>query len=290
MLETVGLSDMAGTRTEKLSGGQAQRLSIACALVHDPEIVFLDEPTGALDPQARRNLWDLLRAVSAEGRTVILTTHHMDEAETLCQRVAIMDHGSILRIGPPAELIRSAGQDVRIAAESGQLSLGTHGPWWPPRRPGQGHRLQSFRTLSRAMFLGYIRDRTTLVFSILIPVVFLVLLGSIYRNPSTPRISVLEVGRVSLLDQARAASSRQLSAVMTISRAASLPGALEKVRAGTDDAAVQQRGGQLIVHDSVADPARTGEVAARSCRRPTWRSPAGRPATGSPSIRSRTSP
>jgi hypothetical protein len=92
--------------------------------VHDPEIVFLDEPTGALDPQARRNLWDLPRAVSAEGRTVILTTHHMDEAETLCQRVAIMDHGSILRIGPPAELIRSAGQDVRIAAESGQLSLG----------------------------------------------------------------------------------------------------------------------------------------------------------------------
>ena len=123
MLDVVGLSDMGGTRTEKLSGGQAQRLSIACALVHDPEIVFLDEPTGALDPQARRNLWDLLRAVSAEGRTVVLTTHHMDEAETLCQRVAIMDHGSILQIGPPAALIRSAGQEVRIAAESGQLPL-----------------------------------------------------------------------------------------------------------------------------------------------------------------------
>ena len=102
MLAVVGLEDQAGIRTEKLSGGQAQRLSIACALVHDPELLFLDEPTGALDPQARRNLWDLLRKISAEGRTVVLTTHHMDEAETLCHRVAIMDHGKILKIGPPA--------------------------------------------------------------------------------------------------------------------------------------------------------------------------------------------
>jgi ABC-2 type transport system ATP-binding protein len=97
MLEVVGLTDKAGTRTEKLSGGQAQRLSIACALVHGPDVLFLDEPTGAPDPQARRNLWDVLRAISAEGRTVVLTTHHMDEAEILCERVAIMDHGKILR-------------------------------------------------------------------------------------------------------------------------------------------------------------------------------------------------
>jgi ABC-type uncharacterized transport system permease subunit len=83
-------------------------------------------------------------------------------------------------------------------------------------RTAARHRRQSFRTLSRAMFLGYVRDRTALPFSILIPVLFLVLLGSIYRNPSTPRITVLEVGRVSLLDQARAAGSRQLSTVMTI--------------------------------------------------------------------------
>jgi ABC-2 type transport system ATP-binding protein len=123
MLEVVGLADMAATRTEKLSGGQAQRLSIACALVHGPDVLFLDEPTGALDPQARRNLWDLLRAISAEGHTVVLTTHHMDEAETLCARVAIMDHGKILRIGSPAALVRELDQPVRISIESGQLSL-----------------------------------------------------------------------------------------------------------------------------------------------------------------------
>ncbi len=123
MLAVVGLEDQAGIRTEKLSGGQAQRLSIACALVHDPELLFLDEPTGALDPQARRNLWDLLRKISAEGRTVVLTTHHMDEAEALCHRVAIMDHGKILKIGPPAGLIRELDQPLRISVESGRLSV-----------------------------------------------------------------------------------------------------------------------------------------------------------------------
>jgi ABC-2 type transport system ATP-binding protein len=123
MLAVVGLEDQAGTRTEKLSGGQAQRLSIACALVHDPELLFLDEPTGALDPQARRNLWDLLRKISAEGRTVVLTTHHMDEAESLCHRVAIMDHGKILKTGPPAGLIRELDQPLRISVQSGRLSV-----------------------------------------------------------------------------------------------------------------------------------------------------------------------
>jgi len=104
MLAEVGLTEKAGTREDKLSGGQAQRLSIACALVHDPELVFLDEPTTGLDPQARRNLWDLLRGINAAGRTVVLTTHYMDEAEVLCDRVAVMDAGRILRIGAPAEL------------------------------------------------------------------------------------------------------------------------------------------------------------------------------------------
>ncbi|MGN6131720.1 MAG: ABC transporter ATP-binding protein [Nocardioidaceae bacterium] len=115
MLERVGLADKAGTRTEKLSGGQLQRLSLACTLVHGPEVVFLDEPTAALDPQARRNLWDLLRTLTEEGRTVVLTTHYMDEAEELCDRVAIMDHGRVLAVDSPAALVRGLHADVRIS-------------------------------------------------------------------------------------------------------------------------------------------------------------------------------
>ncbi len=122
MLEVVGLTEQAGTRTERLSGGQAQRLSIACALVHDPELLFLDEPTGSLDPQARRNLWDLLSDIARQGRTVVLTTHHMDEAETLCDQVAIMDHGTILQTGPPATLVRQLDQQLRISVQSGLIS------------------------------------------------------------------------------------------------------------------------------------------------------------------------
>ncbi|WP_300540526.1 ABC transporter ATP-binding protein [uncultured Nocardioides sp.] len=112
-LERVGLGEKAASRVEDLSGGQAQRLSIACALVHDPDLVFLDEPTAALDPQARRNLWDLLRGIHEAGRTVVLTTHYMDEAEVLCQRVAVMDAGQILRVGTPADLIRDLGAPAR---------------------------------------------------------------------------------------------------------------------------------------------------------------------------------
>jgi ABC-2 type transport system ATP-binding protein len=124
MLETVGLTEQAGKATEKLSGGQAQRLSIACALVHDPELLFLDEPTGALDPQARRNLWDLLRQISDSGKTVVLTTHHMDEAELLCDQVAIMDHGKVLKAGPPAALVRELDQPLRISVQSGLIPAG----------------------------------------------------------------------------------------------------------------------------------------------------------------------
>ena len=127
MLGTVGLTEQANVRTEKLSGGQAQRLSIACALVHDPELLFLDEPTGSLDPQARRNLWDLLRTVAGSGRTVVLTTHHMDEAESLCDRVAIMDRGKVLKAGPPAALVRELDQPLRISVESGLIGAGRAG-------------------------------------------------------------------------------------------------------------------------------------------------------------------
>ncbi len=121
MLDVVGLSERANARTELLSGGQAQRLSIACALVHRPEVIFMDEPTSGLDPQARRNLWDLLRQINAEGHTVVLTTHYMDEAETLCDRVAIMDDGKILELGAPAALVRGLNSPVRITIESGML-------------------------------------------------------------------------------------------------------------------------------------------------------------------------
>lgn len=115
LLEQFGLAEKAGTRTEDLSGGQAQRLSIACSLVHDPEVVFLDEPTAALDPQARRNLWDTLREINQGGRTVVLTTHYMDEAEILCDQVAIMDHGKILTVDSPRGHIAGIDAPHRIA-------------------------------------------------------------------------------------------------------------------------------------------------------------------------------
>jgi ABC-2 type transport system ATP-binding protein len=122
-LERVGLEEKATTRVDKLSGGQVQRLAIASALVHDPEVVFLDEPTAALDPQARRNLWDLLSGLNESGRTVVLTTHYMDEAEALCDRVAIMDHGKVLQLDSPAALVRGLDAAVRITVAAGQLTL-----------------------------------------------------------------------------------------------------------------------------------------------------------------------
>jgi ABC-2 type transport system ATP-binding protein len=124
-LERVGLADKATTRTEKLSGGQLQRLAIACALVHDPEVVFFDEPTAAIDPQARRNLWDLLRSLNDAGRTVVLSTHYMDEAEALCDRVAIMDHGRVLRLDAPAALVRGLDAPVRVLVAPHLLDRGT---------------------------------------------------------------------------------------------------------------------------------------------------------------------
>jgi ABC-2 type transport system ATP-binding protein len=122
MLELVGLADKASTREDKLSGGQRQRLSIACALVHDPELVFFDEPTAALDPQARRNLWDVLREIQSRGTTVVYTTHYLDEAEILCDRVAIMDAGRILAMDTPAALVRGLHAATRVALPLGALT------------------------------------------------------------------------------------------------------------------------------------------------------------------------
>ena len=107
LLAAVGLQDKAGAREEKLSGGQRQRLSLAVAMVGEPQVLFLDEPTTGLDPQARRNLWALIRTVQARGTTVFLTTHYLDEAEILCDRVAVMDGGRIVALDAPRALVGS---------------------------------------------------------------------------------------------------------------------------------------------------------------------------------------
>ncbi len=105
-LKEVDLLDKAGAYVEQLSGGQKQRFSIAAALVHNPRVFFMDEPTTGLDPQARRNLWELVQDIKKRGITVIMTTHYMEEAELLCDRVAIMDSGNIITIDTPKKLVR----------------------------------------------------------------------------------------------------------------------------------------------------------------------------------------
>src|SRR5690348_1074829 len=116
VLGQVGLEGKSHDYAETLSGGQQQRLAIALALVHDPEIVFLDEPTTGLDPQARRNLWDVIRSINQEhGKTVVLTTHYLEEAEVLCERVAIMDESRIVALDTPAGLIAALDADARVS-------------------------------------------------------------------------------------------------------------------------------------------------------------------------------
>jgi ABC-2 type transport system ATP-binding protein len=109
VIRLVSLEEKAGARVGKLSGGQQQRLAVACALVGDPDLLLLDEPTTGLDPQSRRQLWDLIRGLRTRGRTVLLTTHYMDEAERLCDRVAVIDHGRVIALGTPRELIARLG-------------------------------------------------------------------------------------------------------------------------------------------------------------------------------------
>jgi len=126
-IRTAQLEEKRKSRVGGLSGGQKQRLAMACALVGDPELLFLDEPTTGLDPQARRHLWDLVDGLKQAGRTIILTTHYMDEAERLCDRVAIMDHGKVIALGTPQQLIGTiGGEDIVEFAVSGIEATG-HG-------------------------------------------------------------------------------------------------------------------------------------------------------------------
>ncbi|HEX6861590.1 MAG TPA: ABC transporter ATP-binding protein [Thermoanaerobaculia bacterium] len=119
VLAALALEEKRDARVGKLSGGQKQRLAVACALVGDPELLFLDEPTTGLDPQSRLQLWQQVTAFRAQGGTVLLTTHYMDEAERLCDRIAIVDHGKVIALGTPAELIRSlhAADVVELLSE-----------------------------------------------------------------------------------------------------------------------------------------------------------------------------
>jgi ABC-2 type transport system ATP-binding protein len=122
VIALVQLEEKRRARVGTLSGGQKQRLALACALVGEPEILFLDEPTTGLDPQARRQLWDLIEEFKRAGRTILLTTHYMDEAERLCERVGIMDHGKIIALGSPRELVASIGVEhvVEFSADGVQ--------------------------------------------------------------------------------------------------------------------------------------------------------------------------
>ncbi|WP_030421825.1 ABC transporter ATP-binding protein [Streptomyces sp. SCSIO 75703] len=120
-LEAVGLGDRHGVRVDSLSGGQRQRLAIASALVHGPELIFLDEPTAALDPAGRRDLWEVLRGLKARGRTIVYTTHHLDEAEALCDRVGILVSGRLVVTDEPQRLIGTFGAGSRLLVPLGRI-------------------------------------------------------------------------------------------------------------------------------------------------------------------------
>jgi ABC-2 type transport system ATP-binding protein len=123
LLALVNLTEKKNSMQKDLSGGQRQRLSFALCLVNDPEIIFLDEPTTGLDPQARRNLWDLVNTMKSRGKTVVITTHYMDEAEKLCDQVAIIDHGQIITSGTPQELIKELEAERIIEVSCDETAL-----------------------------------------------------------------------------------------------------------------------------------------------------------------------
>ena len=186
VLELLGLTDKADTLTERLSGGQAQRLSIGCAIVHSPDLLFLDEPTAGLDPQARRNLWDVLRDLNArEGRTIVLTTHYMDEAEELCHRVAVMDAGKVLRADAPATLVRDLGGVTRISLPAAALTVEQARKLFPDAAVDATNDTLTVRTTEPAAVLAELAARDALrglsVRGTTLEDVFLSLTGREYR-------------------------------------------------------------------------------------------------------------
>jgi ABC-2 type transport system ATP-binding protein len=122
LIRLVGLDEKKDTRSKALSGGQKQRLSVALALVNDADVVFLDEPTTGMDPQARRQLWDVIEQLRGRGKTIMLTTHYLEEAEQLCDRVAIVDHGHIIEVGAPQDLIQRYFKEIAIEFQDGRGS------------------------------------------------------------------------------------------------------------------------------------------------------------------------
>jgi ABC-2 type transport system ATP-binding protein len=129
VIALVGLEDKANTRTKTLSGGQKRRLDLGVALVGDPELIFLDEPTTGFDPAARRAAWEMIRSLRSLGKTVLLTTHYLDEAEQLADRVAVLRHGEIVASGPPAELTGTARQtEIRYRENGREVVLHTDEP------------------------------------------------------------------------------------------------------------------------------------------------------------------
>ena len=134
VLDMMGLGDRGAAKVDQLSGGQQQRLMIARALIHDPEVLFLDEPTVGLDPQARLDLWEMLRQLHGEGRTIVMTTHYMEEADQLCERIAIVDRGRLLACDSPRSLKAQAPGGTRDRADPRRRCSGRRGAGPRPGR------------------------------------------------------------------------------------------------------------------------------------------------------------